>query len=91
MTTYRIEFGHLGDTRPVPDLTLTCDDPTAFARAVTEHAIPYLRPVLTEMGRPEMADCIFQMNRKRTAGQFLWLDLAAGRGARFCGARLTTL
>lgn len=90
MTTYTIEFGYLGDSRPVPDLTLDTDDPNEFHRAVVSHAVPHLRPVLEKMGRPEAADCIFQTNKDRTMGQFLWLDLAGGKGARFCAARITT-
>ncbi|MFJ4418226.1 hypothetical protein [Streptomyces sp. NPDC088925] len=89
MTVYRIEFGKVGDTRPVPPITVDWSDPNRAAREVAEHAIPYLTPVLTEMGRPEFADCFFHHNREMTAGQFMWLDLAAGRGARFCPARLT--
>lgn len=61
---------------------------TAFERAVADHAIPYLRPVLTELGRPELADCFFQANPERTRGQFVWLDLAAGDGATFCAAQI---
>lgn len=89
MTTYHIEFGKVGDTYPVPPLTLQFDEINAFYRAVGDHAIPHLRPVLTEMGRPELADCLFHMSKDRSVGQFLWLDLAAGKGARFCPVRLT--
>lgn len=89
MTTYHVEFGHLGDERPVPDLTLTADDPNEFARAVAEHAIPHLRPVLTAMGHPEAADCFFHINKEHTGGQFMWVDLFAGKGAKFCAARIT--
>ncbi|SCF61987.1 hypothetical protein [Streptomyces sp. Ncost-T10-10d] len=89
MTTYRIEFGKVGDIYPVSPLTLPLDEINAFCRQVAEHAIPYLRPVLTEMGRPELADCLFHMNEDRSMGQFLWLDLAAGKGAQFCPARLS--
>ena len=89
MTTYRIEFGKVGETYPVPPLTLQFDEINAFCRAVGEHAIPHLRPALIEMGRPELADCLFHMSKDRSRGQFLWLDLAAGKGARFCPVRLT--
>jgi hypothetical protein len=94
MTTYHVKFGHLGEGRPVPDLTFDYDPAaedrrgTAFERAVADHAIPYLRPVLTEMGRPELADCFFQTDQGRTRGQFVWLDLAAGDGATFCAAQI---
>jgi hypothetical protein len=90
-TRYRIEFGNVGATRPVPPLELEYADPNVFARAVAEHAIPHLKPALTALGRPELADCFFRTNDDRTAGEFMWLDLAAGRGARFCPARLTEL
>lgn len=93
MPTLNIEFGALGDGHPVPPLTLTGDtatDPNLFARAVAEHAIPHLRPVLTELGHPEYADCIFNRSSKDpTYGEFMWLDLAAQKGARFCPARIT--
>ena len=91
MTTYRIEFGKVGDTSPVPPITLPFDEINEFCRAVAEHAIPHLRPVLTEMGRPELADCMFHLNKDRTMGQFLWISLAAGKGAQFCPARLTAV
>jgi len=89
VTSYTIEFGYLGDTRPVPELTVETDDPNEFHRSVVRHAVPYLRPVLEQMGRPEAADCIFQTNKDRTMGQFLWLDFQSGKGARFCVARIT--
>lgn len=90
MTTYTVEFGHLGEgRRPVPDLTVTTDDINEFHRAVAEHAIPYMKPVLTEMGHPEFADCFFRTNKDRTMGDFMWLDLAADKHARFCAARIT--
>lgn len=90
MTTYHLEFGKLGATYPVPPLTVDADDINDFHRAVARHAIPYLTPVLTEMGRPEAADCFFRTNKDRSMGEFMWLDLAAQRGARFCPARITT-
>jgi len=90
-TTHTVEFGYLGDSRPVPDLTIDTDDPNEFHRAVVGHAVPYLRPVLEKMGRPEAADCIFQTNKDRTMGQFMWLDFQSGNGARFCAARITTV
>lgn len=86
MTTYRIEFG---PDWPVPPITLEYTDPNVFHRAVAEHAIPHLKPKLAELGRPEFADCFFNVNKELTAGEFMWLDLASGRGARFCPARLT--
>lgn len=88
MTTYRIEFGRLGEGRPVPDLTVTAADRAELVRAVTAHAIPHLAPVLTELGRPEAADCWFEPTADMTAGQFLHIDLAHGRALRFCGARI---
>lgn len=89
-TTYRIEFGAVGTTRPVPGLVITEDDPNAFHRAVAAHAIPHLRPVLTAMGRPELADCFFRVDPADPGyGDFMWLDLAGGKGARFCPARIT--
>lgn len=86
MTTYRIEFG---PAWPVPPITVDYSDPNAAARAVAKHAIPHLKTKLTELGRPEFADCFFHTDQERTVGQFMWLDLAAGRGAKFCPARLT--
>jgi hypothetical protein len=89
VTTYRIEFGKVGDTHPVPELTITEDDPNAFHRAVAAHAIPHLTPVLAEMGHPEYADCFFRVSPDRSMGEFWWLDLVTGKGARFCPARIT--
>lgn len=89
MATYEIEFGKLGDSRPVPPLTVRTTDPNVLARTVVEHARPYITPVLADMGHPEYADCLFQTNRDRTMGQFLYLDLAGGKGAQFLGARIT--
>lgn len=89
-TTYRIEFGKVGETYPVPPITLEHTDPNQFHRAVAAHAVPYLRPVLTEMGRPELADCFFRIDPKDpTYGDFLWIDLVSGKGAQFCPARIT--
>lgn len=90
MATYEIEFGALGDTRPVPPLTVRTTDPNALSKTVVEHARPHITPVLAEMGRPELADCLFRMNRDRSMGQFLHLDLVAGTGAEFLPARITT-
>lgn len=87
--TYRIEFGKVGETYPVPPITLEHTDPNEFARKVTAHAIPYLTPVLAEMGRPELADCFFQTDRALTVGQFMWLSLVGEKAAQFCPARLT--
>jgi len=88
-TVYRIEFGKVGETYPVPPITLEHTDPNEFARKVVAHAIPYLTPVLTAMGRPELADCFFQTDLQLTAGQFMWVDLAGEKAAKFCPARLT--
>jgi len=90
MATYEIKFGALGDSRPVPPLTIRTIDPNEPSREVVEHARPHITPVLTEMGRPELADSLFRMNRARTMGQFLYLDLAAGTGAEFLPARIAT-
>ncbi|MGA5767396.1 hypothetical protein ACPC36_07930 [Streptomyces pseudogriseolus] len=87
-TTYRVEFG---PAWPVPPITVDFADRTAAARQVAEHAIPHLRPVLAEKGRPELADCFFQTDRALTGGQFMWLDLASERATRFCPARLTPI
>lgn len=87
-TTYRIEFG---PAWPVPPLTLEHTDPNQFHRAVAAHAIPHLKPVLAERGHPEYADCFFHTDRDLTVGEFMWLDLAGGNGARFCPARLTAV
>ncbi|CAM5618652.1 hypothetical protein [Streptomyces aurantiogriseus] len=84
--TYRIEFG---PAWPVPPITVDFTDRTQADRMVTAHAMPYLRTKLEELGRPEFADCFFHTDRDLTVGQFMWLDLAGGRGARFCPARLT--
>ncbi|URN11306.1 hypothetical protein LUW77_03165 [Streptomyces radiopugnans] len=81
----------------MPDLTVDYDPAaenprgTAFETAVTEHAIPHLKPVLEQMGRPELADCAFIASTDRTTGHFLWADLAAGQIVRFCAARITTV
>lgn len=86
---YRIEFGKVGDTYPVPPITLDRTDPNEFARQVAAHAIPYLKPVLTEMGRPELADCFFRTDpTDPTYGDFLWIDIVSNKGAQFCPARL---
>lgn len=90
MATYAIEFGHLGNSRPVPGLTVETGDINDLSRAVVEYARPHITPVLTEMGHPEYADCLFRVNADRTMGQFTWLDLAAGKGAEFLPARITT-
>lgn len=89
MTTYEIEFGALGDGRPVPPLTVRTTDPNILARSVEAHARPFIVPVLQDMGRPELADCFFRTNSNRTYGEFMYLDLAGGNGARFLAARIT--
>lgn len=92
MTTYRIQFGKVGETYPVPPITLEHVDPNAFHRAVAAHAIPHLRPVLTAIGRPELADCFFRIDPADPGyGEFIWLDLPGGKAARFCPARLTAI
>jgi len=85
-TVYRIEFG---PAWPIPPITVDFADRNEADRAAAEHAIPHLRPVLEEKGRPELADCFFQTDRDLTVGHFMWVDLTAGHGARFCPARLT--
>jgi hypothetical protein len=91
MTTYRVEFG---PAWPVPPITVDFADRNAAHRRVAEHAIPHLRPMLAELGRPELSDCFFQTDLQLTVGQFMWLDLSGGEtglsaGAQFCPARLT--
>jgi hypothetical protein len=88
MTAYRIEFG---PAWPVPPITVDFTDSDAAHRIVAEHAIPHLTPKLTEMGRPELSDCIFQTDMQLTAGQFLWVSLADEKAAKFCPARLTPI
>lgn len=88
MTTYHLEFGKVGDGYPVPPTTVTAGDETTFVHAVAQYAIPYLRPALETEGRPELADCFFRANEDCTAGEFMWVDLPTGQGARFCGARI---
>lgn len=83
---YRIEFG---PAWPVPAITVDYSDRNTAARTVAAHAIPHLKQKLAGLGRPEFADCFFHTDRDLTVGQFMWLDLAGGRGARFCPARLT--
>ncbi|MFF0166757.1 hypothetical protein [Streptomyces prasinus] len=85
-TTYRIEFG---PAWPVPPVTVDFADRNAADRAVAQHAIPYLRPVLEGKGHPEYADCFFNTDRELKRGAFMWIDLAGGKGAQFCPARLT--
>jgi hypothetical protein len=86
MTTYRIEFG---PAWPVPPITVDFTDHGDAIRTVTEHAIPHLRPVLVEKGRPELADCFFRTNPDKTEGSFMWVSLAEGISSLFCPARLT--
>ncbi|MCW7941635.1 hypothetical protein AAW14_06205 [Streptomyces hygroscopicus] len=87
-TTYRVEFG---PAWPVPPITIDFTDRDAAARQIAEHAIPHLRPVLAEKGRPELADCFFHFDEDGEFGQFVYFDLAGGKGARFCPARLTAV
>ena len=92
MTTYRIEFGKVGDCYPVPEITVDWSDPNEAARAVARHAIPHLKPVLEQLGRPELADCFFRTSKDMTYGDFLYLDFVNGvKGAQFCPARLTVV
>ncbi|MEU0200878.1 MULTISPECIES: hypothetical protein [unclassified Streptomyces] len=86
MSLYRIEFSPAWS---VPPITVDYSDRNRAAREVAEHAIPYLKPVLAEKGRPELADCFFQTDRSLTSGSFMWLDLAGEKAARFCPAVLT--
>jgi hypothetical protein len=58
-TTYRIEFGRLGDGYPVPAATITATDINDLQGQIVAHAKPHLAPVLAGMGHPEMADCVF--------------------------------
>jgi hypothetical protein len=89
VTTYLIEFG---PAWPVPPITVDFTDRAAALHSVTEHAIPHLRPALTEKGRPELADCFFRTDPADPSyGDFMWLDLAGERGARFCPARITAV
>ncbi|MFJ6066540.1 hypothetical protein ACIQHU_26290 [Streptomyces tendae] len=85
MTTYRVEFG---PEWPVPPITVDFTDRGSAINAVTEHAIPYLRPALAEKGRPELADCFFRTDGELTEGSFMWISLAEGISALFCPARL---
>ncbi|MFD5566607.1 hypothetical protein [Streptomyces cadmiisoli] len=84
--THLVEFG---PAWPVPPITVDYSDRNAAARQIAEHAIPHLTPVLAEKGRPELADCFFQTDRDLTVGQFMWVDLAGGKAAQFCPARLS--
>ncbi|MYY79695.1 MULTISPECIES: hypothetical protein [unclassified Streptomyces] len=90
MTTYQLQFGKVGDTYPVPDTTITAEDETAFAQAVAEYAIPYLKPALEAAGCPEFGDCFFRTTSDPGYGDFMWIDLASGGGARFCATRIST-
>ncbi|WP_069769758.1 hypothetical protein [Streptomyces sp. LUP30] len=85
-TTYLVEFG---PAWPVPPITVDFTDRGAAINAVTEHAIPHLKPILTEKGRPELADCFFRTDPGLTEGSFMWINLAEGMSALFCPARLT--
>lgn len=87
-TVYRVEFG---PAWPVPPITVNFADRNTAARQIAEHAIPHLRPILAEKGRPELADCFFQTDRDLTVGQFMWLSLAGEKAARFCPARISPL
>jgi hypothetical protein len=90
MTTYRIEFGKLGDTRPVPAVTITAADRDDLCRQIQDHARPHMLPALTELGWPELAEqAFFHPSRDLSSGQFLALSLAAGTGAKFLPARIT--
>lgn len=88
MARYVIEFGALGDGYPVPPLAVQTADPNVLARSVEDHARPFITPVLESIGRPELVDCFFRTNRDRTYGEFMYLDIAGGNGARFLAARI---
>lgn len=88
VTDYTVTFGKVGDSEPVPPVTLPFETKDQFTRAVAQHAIPYLRPALEAIGRPELADCFFRMDKERTVGEFWWIDFQNGAGARFCPARI---
>ncbi len=85
MPTYRIDFD---PTWKIPPVTVDYSDRQKADRTVAEHATPYLKQVLTEKGRPELADCVFQLDEDMAFGQFVHMNLAEGKGARFCPARL---
>ncbi len=85
MTTHLVEFGPAWNITPI---TADFTDHGAAIDTVT-NAIPYLRPVLAEKGRPELADCFFRTDRGLTEGSFMWINLAEGMSAIFCPARLT--
>ncbi|WP_354643907.1 hypothetical protein [Kitasatospora camelliae] len=92
MTTYRVQFGKLGDDFPVPTLTATAANRDDLCRQIQNHARPHMLPVLTELGRPELADqSFFHLTPDLTGGQFLALSLAHGTGARFLPARIEAL
>jgi hypothetical protein len=90
MATYHLEFGKVGDSYPVPATTITAVDENEFARAVAKHAIPYLKPALEALGRPELADCFFRTTKDPTYGDFMWIDFMGNKAAHFCGTRITT-
>jgi hypothetical protein len=86
VSTHLIEFG---PAWPIPPITVDYSNPDTADRTVAEHAIPYLRPLLAEKGRPELADCFFRTDPGLTEGSFMWVSLAEGMSALFCPARLT--
>lgn len=88
MDTYILTFGKIGETAPVPPLTLPFTDPNQFARAVAAHAQPYLERAVIALGRPELADCFFAFNSDMSAGLFIQADLVGGTAARFCPTRI---
>ncbi|MFE9770008.1 hypothetical protein ACFYPC_36710 [Streptomyces sp. NPDC005808] len=91
MTTYSLEFGKVGDMYPVPATAITVDDSdeNALPRAVAAYAIPFLKPALEAAGHPEYADCLFRTTSDPSYGDFMWVDLLSGEGARFCATRIT--
>lgn len=93
MTSYTLTFGKVGDDYPVPATTITVDDrdENAFPRAVAAYAIPHLRPALEAAGHPEYADCFFRVSSDPSYGEFMWLDLVTGKGARFCATRVAVV
>jgi len=83
MTRYTATF-----LDPIPQLTLDTTDRTALAERVTEHAMPYLRPVVERLGRPELSGAFFHPNSDLRGGWFILPDLAKEQTVRFCPVRI---